>query len=548
MGLQEDFLATLSNGLRRKSIVSCSRWAEEYRILKNHKWCFDEFPWTREPHDCKNEFIIIQKAAQMGFTEVALNLTFYKIDICHEDCLYVLPTESDASAFSSGRFDTALAECEHLQKLFSDANNISLKRAGNSTLYVRGSKSRSKLKSIPTGHITLDEVEEMCQENIPLAFHRSSGQKNPQKLLISTPILHKKGINSYYLDSTQDDFFFTCPCCSKKICFKFPESIVITGNGLNDPDLKKSHYICYECKNVITHENKPEYLKSGRYVSAYPGRDMRGFTVTQLNHMRHVGEPVNIAKAYIKSLEDPTEEQEFYNSTLGQPHIVANSQLTEGIVEDCKKPYAKPEKARSPIVTIGIDVGKYFHFEVDEYYIDSKSTEELLNERTIARVLDEDLIPLEGGEASLIKLIRKWKPAGVVIDVQPEMLLARSLSRRFKGIVYACKFVSTVGAKHIQFNEEERRINVDRTSWLDLALKRFRKRTIQLPTNIDSDYIKHMVKLVRVYTKDADGNPVGRYESTDATDHFAFARVYSEIALGIAGKNRKIQSITGAVL
>lgn len=541
--LKADFIERIQHGLKRKSINSCSKWAETYRVLKGKKWSFEEFPWTREPHDCKSEYIVIRKAAQMGFTEVALNLTFYKIDIVNDDCLYVLPTESDASDFSSGRFDPALAECEHLQKLFSDVNNVGLKRAGNSTLYVRGSKSRSKLKSIPTGHITLDEVEEMSQENIPLAFERASGQKAPQKLLISTPIVPKKGIDVYYEGSTQDEFYFKCPHCSKYIMFRFPESLIITGDNINDPELDKSHYICYECKGILTHEEKFEYLKTGIYVPTYKDREMTGYTVSQLYSMRPVGTPKNIAKAFLRTKADPTEEQEFFNSKLGKPHIVANSQLTEQEVEECKKPFVKGIRPKSPIITIGVDIGKYWHVEVDEWYIDSKSTEQLINERAICRVLEQEQIDLKRGEEPLINLIRKYKPSGVVIDIQPETLMGYRLTKKFPGVVYLCKFVRSVGAKHIQFNEEERRINVDRTSWLDLALKRFRKRTIQIPANVTQDYIEHMLKLIRVYEKDSDGNPVGRYISADDTDHYAFSRVYAEIALGIANKNRQHQTI-----
>jgi len=546
--MKEEFLDRIASGLRRKGITKCSKWAEEYRVLKDKKWSFLEFPWLRELHDCEAEFVIGQKAAQIGFTEFALNRTFYKIDVVHTDCLYVLPTESDASDFSSGRFDPALAESEHLAKLFSDVNNVGLKRAGNSTLYVRGSKSRSKLKSIPTGHITLDEVEEMAQENIPLAFERASGQHAPQKILISTPIVPKHGINSYFLDSTQDHFYFKCPSCSKYIILKFPESLVITGNHINDPDLNNSHYICYECKATLPHELKVEYLNTGKYVSLFPGRDMHGYTCNQMYSMRPAGEPKKIAISYLKSLDDPTEEQEFFNSKLGQPRIVSDSQLSEQQIEDCKKPYAKGKLPKSRLITIGFDVGKVWHYEVNEWFLNAGSKEVLINERAVCRVLDYDTIDVKRyGEEAILDVIRKWKATGVVIDKQPETVTAYNIAMKFFGVVYLCSFIRGAKAKRLQFNDQERTVSVDRTSWLDLSFKRFRNRTIQIPANVSQEYIQHMLKPIRVYEKDADGNPVGRYVSTDDKDHFAFARVYAEIALGIASRNRRPRDITSAV-
>lgn len=548
MSLKHDFAEYIASGLKRKSIVTCSKWAETYRILKDKRWSFDEFPWLRELHDCEAEFVIGQKAAQIGFTECALNRNFFKMDIEHIDCLYVLPTESDASDFSNGRFDPAVEESAHLKKLFSDVNNVGLKRAGNTSLYVRGSKSRSKLKSIPTGHITLDEVEEMMQENIPLAFERAAGQKNPQKFLLSTPILPKKGINKYYLDSTQKHFFFRCPHCSRLIELKFPESLVITGTHINDPDLDKSHYICYECKGVLEHEKKIEYLNTGAYVAKYPDRVMEGFTCSQLYSMRPSGKPITLARKYLRSLTDPTEDQEFHNSNLGQPRIVAESKLTEEEVEDCRRGYTKGTATSSPVVTIGIDIGKFWHYEVDEWFIDPKSNDEIINDRAICRVRDAGFINVkERGLKSIIQLILKHKASCTVIDSQPEYSAVEKIAVKLDGFVYLCRFVKSVDAKKFVISEEERVVKVNRTSWLDVSLSRFRKRTIHLPTDIDRDYIKHQTYLTRIYSRDTEGNPVGQYESDDVNDHFAFSRLYAEIALPLAVRDKRTENIGSKV-
>jgi phage terminase large subunit GpA-like protein len=129
-----------------------------------------------------------QKAAQMGYTETMLNLTFYNIDILRRDCLYVLPAKTpDAHDFSASRFDPALELSDYLTKLFSDVQNIGHKRAGSVNLYVSGSRSRSGLKSIPAGFLVMDELDEFDQENIPLAMERQSGQKEKQNWKISTP-------------------------------------------------------------------------------------------------------------------------------------------------------------------------------------------------------------------------------------------------------------------------------------------------------------------------------------------------------------------------
>jgi phage terminase large subunit GpA-like protein len=186
-------------GLQRKAVTSCSAWAMTYRIMGTPypgKWTFTHHPWLKEMHDSESEMIVGQKAAQLGYTEFALNLAFYYIDIKATDVLYVLPSKTpDASDFSASRFDGALELSQHLTDLFSDVKNVGHKRAGAVNMYVRGSKSRPGLKSIPVGLVILDEVDEFEQKNIPLAMERLSGQVERKIAMLSTPTIEERGIN-----------------------------------------------------------------------------------------------------------------------------------------------------------------------------------------------------------------------------------------------------------------------------------------------------------------------------------------------------------------
>lgn len=122
-------------------------------------------------HDCWAERMVGQKAAQMGYTEAALNKAFYAIDVKRESVLYILPARvPNAANFSSSRFDPAIEASPYLGSLFTDVKNVGHKRAGIASLFIRGSKSKADLKSDPTAVMIFDEVEEMVQKHIPLAF------------------------------------------------------------------------------------------------------------------------------------------------------------------------------------------------------------------------------------------------------------------------------------------------------------------------------------------------------------------------------------------
>ena len=101
----------IAAGLKRKSLTSCSRWSAACRVMGRPypgAWSFKHHPWLRAMHDSDAEMNIGQKSAQMGFTEWALNRTFFMIDVKGVDCLYVLPAQTpDASDFSAARFDPA---------------------------------------------------------------------------------------------------------------------------------------------------------------------------------------------------------------------------------------------------------------------------------------------------------------------------------------------------------------------------------------------------------------------------------------------------------
>lgn len=269
----------------------------------------------------------------MGFTETVLNRTFYKIDMQRVDCLYVLPAQTpDAHDFSSARFNPALELSPYLAALFSDVNNVGHKRAGSTNLYIRGSKSRSGLKSVPVGFLILDEVNEMEPANIPLALERQSGQLTKECWMISTPTSDGFGINEYFNSSTQEHFFFKCPSCSKYTELTFenennPECLEVTAEARDDPNLRNSFYKCKECKNRLNHHLKSEWLQGAKWVPGRTDFQDRGFYINQMYSPTIT--PYEFADAFLKSRNNLADEQEFFNSKLGKPHTPEGARIND---------------------------------------------------------------------------------------------------------------------------------------------------------------------------------------------------------------------------
>jgi len=500
-------------------------------------------------HRSKHDINVGQKAAQLGYTETVLNITFYKIDVESVDCLYVLPNKNpDAGEFSAGRFDPALELSPHLSTLFSDVKNVGHKRAGSTNLYIRGSKSRAGLKSIPTGLLVMDEVDEMNQDNISLARERMSGQRVKQEWLISTPTIDYYGINKYFTQSTQEHYHIKCPSCSKHIALIFPDNLVITGEDPDDPNTRNSHLICTECQAILPHATKPDWLMNGAWIPKYQERDIRGFYINQLYST--TVSPVDLAKAFLRSKNDPADEQTFYNDKIGIPHIVEGARITEYQLEQAKGSYLNSEtKPASYLITMGIDVGRNLHYEIDSWYIPNNLN---LNHDSLDFNVQCKVKVLEVGKLQHFEeldiLMRKWRVLSAVIDANPERRKAYEFASRFAGHTKLCFYGAGIVGK--QINEpknpigDEPTITVDRTSWLDLSLGRYRNQSITIPSNIPNEYKDHLKALTRIYEKDREGNPVGRYVKGNNDDHYAHARNYAEIALKFAVAVSSPYSIT----
>ncbi len=539
----------IAAGLKRKSLTTCSRWAKACRVMGkpfSGAWTFRHHPWLEEMHDSTAELNVGQKAAQVGFTEWALNVNLFHIDVKRVDCLYVLPNKTpDASDFSSARFDTALELSPHLAKLFSDVKNIGHKKAGTTNLYIRGSKSRPGLKSIPVGLITLDEVDEMEEKNVPLAMERAAGQVERMVLAISTPTIPGNGINKLFIDTTQEHFFFRCPCCSRQTELLFPQCLEITAEDVNDPRVAESYLKCKECGGRLEHKTKPDWLASGKWVPEHSDRPARGFHVNQLYSC--TVSPADLARHYLRSLRDQSEEQEFYNSKLGLPHIVAGAGVTDADLDKCignHRMYAPPNLG---LRTMGVDVGKWLHCEVAEWKVPGDSDSADLNVQCRPKILE--VAKVEHFE-DLDRLMHKHRISSCVIDANPERRKAYEFASRFYGLVKLCFYGQGIHGKQIHVGkDEEPTINVDRTSWMDLSLGRFRNATIDLPIDIGQEYRTQIKSPVRVYEKDKTGNPVGRYiKKASDDDHYAHARNYNELALPFALGMGDSQDIQESVL
>lgn len=536
--LFQDMFSQLTAGLRRRSVTTCSQWASLYRIMGQPypgPVKYDKHPWSKRMRDHEGDWVG-RKSAQGGFTEVALDRSLFLVDVRQMSVLYVLPNKTpDATDFSAARFDSALALSDYLSNLFSDTKNVGHKRAGGANLYIRGSRSKSGLKSVPVSCVIFDEYDEMELDNVPLAIERTSGQVYKQIIKISTPTVEQHGIDKEANNSTDDHFFFRCGACSKYIELDYPDSFVLCGEDYTDPRISESYVQCPQCKTKIQHESKWEQLKSGIWVPRNEGKSTQGWYINQL--YSSTIEPSDFAKSAHLSRNGEADEQEFFNSKLGKAHTVANSKVTVADVEACKGTHRMTDTRLDyhRLCTLGIDVGKKLHYWVNEWIVPSSFSSPDVNMYCkpicikMGSVVNFDELDL---------LMSEHEVDFAVIDAHPEKRKSEEFCHRWWGRARLCFYTNNHTSRDLGAAEGSVAVSVDRTCWLDLTMSRLKNRGIILPTDTTGEYLHHIQSIVRSYKKNKDdGTITSTYVKTDRDDHLTHAQTYAEIALRLRVSN-----------
>lgn len=537
--------------MKKKSSVVCSRWAENYMVLGKPvpgPMAFDHHPWSRTWCDNKSDWVG-KKAAQIAMTNSCLARGIYTIDILRNDVLYILPKKTpDATDFSKSKFDALLENSQYIESLFSNIRNVGHKQAGSTNFYIRGSRSRSALKSISVGLIIYDEFDEMNQSNVELAKQRTAGYKKEdiQYIKISTPTVPDFGISKAFKDSNQQHYFFKCPSCSHYKQLIYPDCLVIpTKGGHEDPT--SAYLRCPNCKNKLPDVEgsnarpKMSWLneRNCEWVPSVKSNSLDGYAISGWYSL--VRPLSDMADMVIRARTDEFVDKELNNSVLGLEHVQEGARVSPEQVLACRGNYRNSlSPARSKLITMGVDVGhKLLYYHIDEWFIPPAGIGSNVNSNSSPRAL---AIGVCSDFNQLEQLINTFRVTHTCIDVDPARRDCLDLADRFPKRLNLIRFTKGLKRKDITPESEgdELILQVNRTVWLDVSQHRYANGPnihnggIILPMDLPTQYPKHISALIKEQKRDDEGNVKSRYISVSNDDHWAFARVYSEIALPLA--------------
>lgn len=539
--------------LLEESLTDTVRWASRRTMIPHDgvlkPFSLFDYPFAVEPMNSNAKEIYWPKSAQMGVTSIAVRKALKKLVKDQHSGMYVLPRGNEVEDFSKTRiYDECIKTSPYL-KARIDAS-VRVYRYGHAALYMAGATKDANLKSKPVLFMVLDEADEIRERAVGLARTRLMGQNKTQFLMFSTPTYPGQGIDSYWPQTSQKHYFFRCGKCSKLIFLTYPDDFVLGGASLEDGDVSKSHWKCCECKRQLPNaaERGNWYRESGIWVpknmNADNGREgyyiHRGYSTIKSD--ADFGMEVHLSRL------SNEKNREFHNSIIGKAYSDDAAQITEADINGCLKEYFlhKPDNDKgfwcngfpkdfSDIITLGIDQGDTHFWVAIKYWLDHTLIGDVID-RCRGRLIGYGhTFDREAPWAEIPSVIHAFKPFMIGVDIDDDRRGARSLARQYRKRCFPIDYVRGRPAREIRVDDEDGDVPTaksDRTAWIGATFNFIKTNRLELPTNIDPVFRKHLKGLTLQLSYLDDGTPVRVYKRLDnSNDHWLHAIGYSLHAL-----------------
>ncbi len=359
-------------------ILKISEWADRYRRLSPEasaepgNWNTDRAPYQREIMNALNdnecEEVVIMSSAQVGKTEIILNILGYFVDYDPTSILVVQPTVEMAQTFSKDRLAPMIRDTPALKGKIKEAksksgdNTILHKKFPGGQITIVGANSAAGLASRPIRILLCDEVDRYPpsagSEGSPvkLAEKRTTTFWNRKIIKVSTPtIKNVSAIEMEYEKSSMEEWCLPCPCCGKFQPLewervKFDDAVM-------------------ECKYCRERFSEIEWKSgTGKYIAGKENKKVRGFHLNELaspwKHWEDIIRDFKKAYAQSKEMASPEPLKTFYNTSLGETWEEQGESVDEGGILRRREDYNAQLPNGVLVLTAGVDVQKD-RFEIE---------------------------------------------------------------------------------------------------------------------------------------------------------------------------------------
>jgi phage terminase large subunit GpA-like protein len=278
--------------------------------------------------------IAFMKSAQVGASELELNMLGYFIAHDPGPILYLQPTLEMAEAFSKDRIAPMLRDSPQLAGLISDVKS---RDAGNTLLHkqfpgghltLAGANSPASLASRPIRIVLADEVDRYPVsagtegDPLSLAIKRTATFHDFKIVVVSTPTVKGASrIASAYEESDQRKFHVPCPHCTEV-------QVLVWGNVKWPPDRPaEAQYACPHCGSLWNEAERAAAVRAGEWRASKPFNGTAGFHVSELySPWRTLAQ---IAQDFLAAKSYPERLKTWVNTSLGETFEVAAAAVIE---------------------------------------------------------------------------------------------------------------------------------------------------------------------------------------------------------------------------
>ena len=476
--------------------------------------------------------IIGLKAAQIGWSTLALAIAFFLASCRQMNVGYFLPTDRFAERFGQTRADKMIKASRFLRESMKEGavggvHQKGLKEFRGHYFYLLGLESLANATSIPMDALVYDEVDLLDEENATWSEDRVAHSNLRLKLYLSVGMFPGAGIDARYQTGTQHRYAVSCSCGKRDMVLEdlFPESMLVIEG--------KAERVCVKC-------HRPLDLAKGRWIAEQPSRAKEGrfsFKLSALSMGAIDGD--YIWNRFLRARRKKAWLAKFHCSELAKPDAGAMMPITDAELWQMRRPdvVLRLSAGTGAPRYAGIDVGDICHFWAHEL-MPAREGEERRRRLVWLEEIDSDNLV-----ERLAVLIAKLDLRTLVIDKKPHTASARRLAYLFPRIVVLQDFAAGElrVVDEVHEHKKYKCLKVDRDDSLNQFCAEITDpdNGLLIPeedSEITSILARHLKQLRKSRTEDARGNEIDSFVR-GVDNHFGMAGNSARLAEVISPKN-----------
>tara|TARA_R110000822_G_scaffold288203_1_gene409425 strand:+ start:533 stop:2335 length:1803 start_codon:yes stop_codon:yes gene_type:complete len=310
-----------------------SEWANENRYLTSSSsaepglWRTSRANYQKDIMDCiidRNiETVVFMKSAQVGATELLLNILGYYISQDPCPIMILQPTIEMGRSFSKDRLAPMLSSSPALEDKVKEPrsrdseNTVLHKKFPGGHMTITGANSASGLASRPIRILLIDECDRYPAsagsegDPIALATKRTTTFWNRKIIMASTPTIDGLSrIQTAFESSDKRKYFVPCVHCKEYITLEWANI------HWDEEKPETAHYVCQECGSIMEEKHKIQMLRDGEWRAEKETGSIAGFHISELYSPWSTWE--SMAVGFNEARKHPEMLKTWVNTSLGE--------------------------------------------------------------------------------------------------------------------------------------------------------------------------------------------------------------------------------------